>query len=205
MAWLKNKFKKIFGKNNPTPSAPTKPESPTPVYIPKPGIKIALVRGHGGNDSGAIGNGTSEVEYNTWVMDYVAANSTRNLKIFKASSSIDAVLNSRSFSPDITIQLHLNSFNGQAHGCEVLVLSGDTKSYPIAEKFAKEFTEKFNRKMRGDKGKKILDGGGRGAGSLYATKSGIKILVEPFFIDNKSDFISKEEYATFLLKFIDNL
>ena len=56
MAWLKNKFKKIFGKNNPTPSTPTKPESPTPVYIPKSGIKIALVRGHGGNDSGATGN-----------------------------------------------------------------------------------------------------------------------------------------------------
>ena len=205
MAWLKNKFKKIFGKNNPTPSAPTKPESPTPEYTPKPGIKIALVRGHGGNDSGATGNGTNEVEYNTWAMDYVAKYSKRNLKLFKASSSMDAIVASRSFSPDITIQLHLNSFNGQAHGCEVLVLNGDTKSYPIAEKFSKELTQRFNRKMRGDKGKKILDGSGRGAGSLYATKSGVKILVEPFFIDNKTDFIPKELYAKFLLDFTEKL
>ena len=211
MARIKRFFKRIFGKGKsgaelPKVKPPTEtiPENST---TPKTGLKIALVRGHGGNDSGATGNGTSEVQYNTFVMDYIASKTTRNLKCFKANSSIDAVLNSRSFAPDVTIQLHLNAFDGSAKGCEVLVIEGDTKSYPVAEKFAKDFTTQFNRTLRraGTKGKKILSSGDRGAGSLYATKKGIKILVEPFFIDSKSDFLSKEEYAEFLLNFTEKL
>ena len=214
MKWLIELIKALFGSKDPVdngnviPPAKPLPELPTPAEVGNfPFLKIALVRGHGGNDPGALGNGTSEVEYNSWVMDYVASKTTRNLKCFKDDSSIKAVLSSVSFKPDVTIQLHCNSYNKLAHGCEVLVIDSDKKSYAIAEKFAKEFTIKFGRKLRRPEafGKKLLSSSDRGAASLKATLIGVKILVEPFFIDNKDDFLSKEEYAKFLLDFIERL
>ena len=104
----------------------------------------------------------------------------------------------------IVIQLHLNAYNGAAHGCEVLVIDGDKKSYPIAEFFAARFTQKFGRTLRRPEanGKKILKSKDRGVASLVASGSAVKILVEPFFIDNKNDFVAKEEYAKFLLNFL---
>lgn len=191
------------GKKTDIENKPTELEN-API---KTGVKIALVRGHGGNDPGASGNNTNEVAYNSWVMDYVEKHAIKNLKCFKGSSSLNAVNLSKSFNPDIVIQMHLNAFNGEAKGCEVLVVKGDVKSYTLAEKFAKEFTTKFNRTLRrsGDKGKKILGASDRGVTSLIASGSVIKILVEPFFIDNKNDFVSKEEYAQFLLEWINGL
>jgi N-acetylmuramoyl-L-alanine amidase len=199
---------KFFKKK---PSAPSveapKPVEPTPSF-PSGKLKIALVRGHGGKDSGATGNGTNEVEYNTWVMDYVKKN-VKNHKVecFYGDSSVGAVLKSLAFGPDITIQFHLNSYNTLAHGCEVLVLKGDTKSYPLAEKFAEAFTKKFGRFKRqpSTNGKKLLGSGDRGFTSLKTSAIGIKILVEPFFIDNKVDFVPKEDYAKFIVEFIEGL
>ena len=208
MKFLKYLWNKITGKSNspeiPNSSTPDNTQT-TPDDI-KPGLKIAIVRGHGGNDSGAVGNGTSEVEYNTWVMKYIEANTRRNVRCFYGDSSIRAVLASLTFKPDVTIQLHLNSFNKQAKGCEVLVVKGDTRSYPIAEKFAAAFTVRFGRVLRRPeaKGKKILESSDRGVSSLKAS-TGIKILVEPFFIDNKDDFVPKEDYAKFLTEFIEGV
>lgn len=210
--WIKNLFKSNSSEApntsvppiNPIPEIPTEEEVEN--FPVNSGLRIALVRGHGGSDSGAVGNGTSEVEYNTWVMDYVLKNSKRNVKCFLGDSSIGAVGKSVLWNPDVTIQLHLNSYNGQAKGCEVLVIKGDKKSYPLAEKFAKSFTQKFSRVLRRpeDQGKKILESSDRGVSSLKASV-GVRILVEPFFIDNKADFVSKEDYAKFLTEFIDNI
>ena len=221
MNWLKRIWKKIFATKKPdiivanppvvvVPPSPPIPEIPTKEEVESfpvdKKLKIAIVRGHGGNDSGAVGNGTSEVEYNTWVMKYVEANTRRNVRCFYGNSSMGAVLSSLTFRPDVTIQLHLNSYNKQAKGCEVLVVKGDTKSYPIAEKFAAAFTARFGRVLRRPeaKGKKILESSDRGVSSLKAS-TGIKILVEPFFIDNKDDFVSKEDYAKFLTDFIEGV
>jgi len=210
MKFLKYLWNKITGKSN----SPEIPDSSTPVVVVPPvqngpiksGLRIAVVRGHGGNDSGAVGNGTSEVEYNTFVMKYVEANTPRNVRCFYGNSSMGAVLSSLTFKPDVTIQLHLNSYNTQAKGCEVLVVKGDTKSYPIAEKFAAAFTARFGRVLRRPeaKGKKILESSDRGVSSLKAS-TGIKILVEPFFIDNKNDFVPREDYAKFLLDFVEGI
>lgn len=205
-------IKRFFGANKgdsegttpiPTPSNPSTPSIPST----SGSKKIAILRGHGGGDSGATGNGTSEVEYNTWVMQYIEANTPDNVKCFYGSSSMDAVNKSLGFSPDITIQLHLNSYNGSAKGCEVLVIDGDTKSYAIAESFADAFTKKFNRVKRRPEanGKKLLDSSDRGVASLKATKKGIKILVEPFFIDNKNEIVPREEYAKFFVEWLKSV
>ena len=210
--WIKSLFINNNGsvkKTEATPPVKPLPEIPTKEEVdsfPTNKTRIAIVRGHGGDDGGADGNGTNEVEYNTWVMKYIEASTRRNVKCFYGNSSMGAVLSSLTFNPDITIQLHLNSYNGQAHGCEVLVVKGDEKSYALAEKFAKDFTSKFGRTLRRpeSKGKKILESSDRGVSSLKAS-IGKKILVEPFFIDNKTDFVAKEEYAKFLKEFIDGI
>lgn len=200
--WIKNLFK----KESPKTEAPSKPNpSETPSSSKK--LKIAIVRGHGGKDGGASGCGTTEVEYNTWVMKEIEKLNLPNVKCFYGSSSINAVLQTIPYNPDLTIQLHLNAYNGQAKGCVCLVLDGDTKSYPFAEKFVSSFTEKFNRVTRNpsQKGKALLKSSDRGYTSLKTTVFGAKILVEPFFIDNKNDFVSKEEYAEFLIEYIKGI
>lgn len=207
MKKLLNFIKKLFGGGNTSP-APQRPVEPviTPPYQQGSKKKIAICLGHSftGADKGAVGNGTSEVEYNTWVMDYIDVNSKENVKTFRGSSSLTAANAGRSWGADVVLQLHLNSYNGSAHGCEVLVIKNDTKSYPLAEKFAHDFTTRFGRTKRRPeaKGKKILEVKDRGVASLVASGSAVKMLCEPFFIDNKSDFVPREEYAKFLVDFL---
>lgn len=200
---------------NSSPSKTTRKEAPAIKVESFPEVKastinyrIALIRGHGGTDPGALGNNTSEVEYLTWVIDKVVTDlNSPNVRGFLGLSSLKAVAMAMEFKPTISIQFHLNSFNKHAHGCEVLVIDGDIKSYELAEKFASEFTKKFGRSLRrrDDKGKKILSHKDRGAASLKASGAGVKFLVEPFFIDNPNDFVPKEEYAKFLVEFIKSI
>lgn len=200
-SWIKNLFK----KKEVVVTPPVKPIPEIPTSGENLGLKIALVRGHGGNDSGAAGNGTNEVEYNTWVMEYVLKNTKRNVKCFYGDSSIGAVYKSVLWSPQVTIQLHLNDADAlSANGCEILVIKDDLKSYVLAERFAASYGKTFNRTIRREKGKKILGSSDRGAASVRASV-GVKMLVEPFFIRNKNDFVPKEEYAKFLVSFLDQL
>lgn len=208
--WIKNLFKK---KESPKAEAPPKPNLPeipdssnsSTISNGSKKLKIAIVRGHGGKDGGASGCGTTEVEYNTWVMKEIEKLNLPNVKCFYGDNSISAVLKSLPFLPDLTMQLHLNSAGPNAHGCEVLVLDGDTRSYPFAEKFASMFCKKFNRRMRGDLGKKKLSGKDRGISSLKTSTFGAKILVEPWFISRQEEFVPKEEYAEFLIEYIKGL
>lgn len=206
--WIKNLFKKESPKTEaPKPSNSEIPNNSNPSETPSSSkkLKIAIVRGHGGNDSGASGCGTTEVEYNTWVMKEIEKLNLPNVKCFYGDNSISAVLKSLAFFPDLTMQLHLNSAGPTAHGCEVLVVDGDTKSYPFAEKFASMFCKKFNRRMRGEHGKKRLKSGDRGLSSLKTSTFGAKILVEPWFISRQEEYVSKEDYLEFLVKYIEEV
>lgn len=207
--WIKNLFKKGSPKAE-APSKPNLPEIPdssnsSTTSNSSKKLKIAIVRGHGGKDGGASGCGTTEVEYNTWVMKEIEKLNLPNIKCFYGDNSISAVLKSLAFLPDLTMQLHLNSAGPTAHGCEVLVLDGDIKSYPFAEKFASMFCKKFNRRMRGDLGKKKLSGKDRGISSLKTSTFGAKILVEPWFISRQEEFVSKEEYFEFMKTYISEI
>lgn len=197
--WLKNLFKK---KEQPTPQTP-KPTS---------NIKrIALLVGHGNGDSGAVGfNRVEEHAYNSFIAEFVAQSDlNKQVKVFYKSKSgwIGTYPKVRLFKPDLTIELHLNAANGKAVGCEVLCLEGDNNSAVIGKQFALDFTTQFGRRMRGDKGIKWIDSSGRGYGNLVAAKavSPKAILVEPFFIDTPSEWITQYEYGNFLVKFINGL
>lgn len=179
-----------------------KKEEPKPTFpSPIKKRKIAIARGHGGKDGGAEGQSTNEVEYNTFVMQEIAK-AGLNVTCHYGDNSAGAMLKAITSMPDLIIQMHLNSADSDAQGCEVLVIEGDVKSYPFAEEFAANFNAKFNKPIRraSTKGKKILGSSDRGAKSLKLSKLCPKILVEPFFISSKNDFVPKEEYARFMIE-----
>lgn len=214
--WLK---KIISSLNRKKVSAPPPPGQVPPV-VTAPGQvsempnnnfgigKIALIVGHGYSDSGAVGHGTSEFEYNSWVAEYVKKNiSGKVVEVFYrgATGIVGVALKAVAFKPDLCVELHLNATAG-ANGCEVLVLKKDSKSEMVGRSFANEFTSIFSRRLRQDKGIKWIDSRERGYTSLYA-QSAIprKILVEPFFIDTPSEFIHREIYADFLISWLRKL
>jgi N-acetylmuramoyl-L-alanine amidase len=174
------------------------------------GKKIALIVGHGAGDGGAEAfNGMSEFNYNSFVAEEVEKTiKDKQVKVFyRGAGGIAGVAaKAVAWNPDVCIEMHLNSFNKIAAGCEVLVLSGDEESAKLGRKFAASFCSKFNRKTRGDKGVKWLASSERGGLSLKCL-SPIKqaILVEPFFCDNKSEWIEPVEYVKFLAEFINEL
>jgi N-acetylmuramoyl-L-alanine amidase len=180
---------------------------------PKPSNakKIALLVGHGAGDSGAVGwNKVEEHDYNSFVAEYVSKSKTNKIiQVFykaKTGSWGPTYLKVGVFNPDVTIELHLNATEG-AVGCEVLCLKNHNQSAVIGRKFAEAFCAKFNRKMRRDKGILWISSGDRGHGNLLAASaiSPVAILVEPFFIDTKSEWIEKEVYAEFVADFVNSL
>ncbi len=174
--------------------------------------KIAIIVGHGdGADKGATNhNGESEFEYQSKAAKLVERLMEGDHKLvecfYRSGLGISGVMEKACFwHPDMIIELHNNAFDGKAHGCECLALHGHPRSIEMAKLFAKEFTQRFGRKMRGS-GCKELKQGDRGFFSLSLAK-GIPyvILVEPFFGDNPSDWVSHIDYANFLADWLKKL
>jgi len=178
--------------------------------INKPIKKVAIIVGHGNGDSGAIGwNRFAEFDYNVMVAEEIADSDLgKEVKVFyRGSSGIAGVaMKAVAYNPDLSIELHLNAFNGKATGCEVLCLDGDEQSAIVGRSFANAFTQKFNRKLRREKGINWITGADRGHSSLKAV-SPIRhsILVEPFFIDTKEEWIEPMTYCNFLKEWIKEL
>jgi len=196
---LFKKLKSIFSK---PAQQSSKPKSPIQ--------KVAIIVGHGNGDSGAMGwNGVSEFDYNSAVAKSLEISDTgKEIKAFyRSASGITGVAASAvKWNPDIVIELHLNAFNGKAKGCEVLCLEGDLLSGEKAKSFSKLFCEKFNRVKRRDAGVNWIGSSDRGGLSLRSLSStSYAILVEPFFIDNKEEWIDPKEYAAFLKEWIKGL
>jgi N-acetylmuramoyl-L-alanine amidase len=204
---------RFFKKTKPVPPPTEKPiEISVPdVVVAKPKRKkIAIIIGHGNGDSGAGGwNGVEEYNYNHKAASLVAeAVVDHEIKLFYRTSSGIVGVASRVvlWQPDISIELHCNAYNSSASGCEVLVIDGDSKSGELARSFAASFSGKFSRKLRGDKGVKWLSKSDRGYASLSVLKPvNQAILVEPFFIDNKEEWVDVNDYANFLTGWISKL
>jgi N-acetylmuramoyl-L-alanine amidase len=209
MKWIINLLKVLFDsfketkKPDPIIIETTPPiQKPAEPKLPSPKRKIAIARGHGGADSGCQNSEITELEYNTWVMNELEK-AGLNISCHYGSNSASSMLKAIASMPDLIIQMHVNDAdNLSANGCEVLVVDGDTRSYVFAEEFAENLNKEFNKPTRrvSTKGKKILDSNDRGVKSLKLSKLCPKILVEPFFIKNKTDFIPKEKYLEFMIK-----
>lgn len=180
-----------------------------PINIPTPPKKIAIIIGHGNGDSGALGwNKVEEYSYNFKVAEIIKANCKKDIMLFYRTSTgiIGAATRVVAWGPDISIELHCNAYNGQVSGCEVLCLAEDKSSEILGKSFAKEFTEKFKRKLRGDEGIKHIGPKDRGYTSLKAVSPiAQSILVEPFFIDSEAEWIDQTEYGEWFAGWINEL
>ncbi len=205
-----NWIKKLFKKNKPTNSPIEKNPIDEAIQVPKPldpigSGKVAILVGHGAGDPGATcWNGMAEHEYNKKVAAIIESRLPNVTIYFKSkiggwSPTYAKLALSK---PDLSIELHLNAYNGSAKGCEVLITGESSRS--IGEMFAAEFCMKYQRVMRGAKGIKKLGDGDRGFGNVYSANKSAKksILVEPFFCDNKSEWIEPSDYAEFLISFL---
>jgi len=171
--------------------------------------KVAIIIGHGAGDSGAMGwNGMSEFNYNSFVAEEVARTSMgKEIKLFyRGDSGIKGVSKkAMAWSPDITIEMHCNAFNGQAKGCCVLTLK-DEISIKYGRKFSEDFCKKFGRILRDEDGVVELSRKDRGYFSLSQVDDPPpSILVEPFFIDNKDEWVNPMSYSEFLIDWIRRL
>ena len=177
MQWIINLILSIFKNGTQKPEVSTIPsvvnqETPTKQEVKQfPKKRIAIIIGHGNGDGGAdTWNGSNEFEYNSLVAEYVKNESSQLIETFYRTSSgiVGVAAKAVAWKPDICIELHLNSYNGLAKGCEVLVLEGDKESEKLARNFAVSFAIKFQRVVRGDKGVKWIGNRDRGAASLRA-------------------------------------
>ncbi|GAB1376875.1 hypothetical protein MASR1M48_17270 [Lactococcus petauri] len=204
----------LYKQTNSMPApAPVEPVKTEVIVVPQSSSskikKIAVIIGHGHGDSGATGNGTTEFEYHSKVAKGLQALCpTKEIKLFfRDGRGIGGVnADAEKWGGDLTLELHLNSFNGKAKGCEVLVLSKDEVSIKMGQNFADLFCSTYNRIKRDMDGVKELKKGDRGHYSLLLVDDPApSILIEPFFIDNPAEFIQPEEFLRFLANWINKL
>lgn len=204
--WLKNLFKKKQAEApKAEPPKPTAPNDSTTSNSSKK--KIVLIVGHSPTDSGAIGwNKVKEFDYNLKVAEMLNKSHGLDYVIRGKGGIAGAAIAALAKNPDLIIEMHLNAFNGKAEGCCALVLKGDEQSAVYARKFTKMFCDKFNRKLRSDKGVLWVDSSDRGGFSLSVLKPArAAILIESFFIDNPNEWVTIDEYYNFMCDFIDLL
>ncbi|MCI1478136.1 MAG: N-acetylmuramoyl-L-alanine amidase [Clostridium beijerinckii] len=124
-------------------------------------MKIGLRAGHSDNCTGAIGI----VDEHEQMKKYYAAvksvlesyghtvidcNSNANTENGELSEGAN-IANSNSV--DFFASLHMNCYNGQAHGCEVLVSSENSGAYQVAQRLVQNFSELgfYNRGVKFEK------------------------------------------------------
>ena len=177
--------------------------------------KVGVIVGHTAKAPGARivatdGRVTSEYEYHKSVMTIALSkqNSLGSLApmfnelVFRDNIGIAGATNKIIESGvDLSIELHTNASNGNAVGCEAFYYMPNSKS--ICEYYCELFCERFKRKNRGAKD---IKKNGRGVTNLSLLQDiPYSILVEPFFGDNKDEYISKNDYASFLAEFVKSI
>ncbi|NFL34482.1 N-acetylmuramoyl-L-alanine amidase [Clostridium botulinum] len=112
-------------------------------------MKIGLRAGHSDNCTGAMGivkeheqmkkyyKAVKEVfeKYGHTVIDCNSNGNTPNAELS------EGVNKANSNNVDLFVSLHMNCFNGQANGTEILVSSTLSRAYPYAEKLVNNFAE----------------------------------------------------------------
>lgn len=150
--------------------------------------KVFLSVGHGGNDSGAIGNGFKEKDLNLSIALSCRAELMRHGVIVGISrmkdendSVADEIKECNAFAPDVAVSIHNNAGGGD--GAEVFYsITGSGK--PLAKNIITEIV-KTGQNSRGVKTRKNANGVDY-YGFIRQTKP-IAVIVECAFIDNAKD------------------
>ncbi len=193
----------------------TETVKPLPTVLTKK-MKIAIIEGHGdksskGIDTGSVQwNGMTELAYTrecTVLINLRKDEFKHEVKTFTQFPTVgDAAHQVLAWKPDMSMELHTNAYNGKAKGCQCNVLSNDPASLKVGRKFSEMFCKKFNRVLRDGDG--VLEAGRneRGVYNLAVVEAlPVSILCEPFFGDNKAEWISPDVYVSFLIEFVNSL
>lgn len=150
-------------------------------------MKVALVIGHTKNSPGACNDtyGVCEFEFNNklaqkidCLIDERCETEIVYRDTYKALPDKVNTLN-----PDFVICFHLNSFNTQVMGAEVLYYHRSKNGKKMASIFQNRLVNGLNLNDRGIKAKTSEE---RGGYILKNTKAPC-IIIEPFFIDNDEE------------------
>lgn len=161
-------------------------------------MKIAFVIGHDKTSPGAYSHflHTSEYIYNSEVASYLATigdiykrplGGGYNTQMRKLAEQI----NPKNY--DLVAELHFNSFNKKANGCESVIYKGNHYTGQLGDDYCTATCKKYGTKNRGVK---EVDKGGRGYGFLSMINADA-IILEPFFGDHEESlkFENHAEYA----------
>ena len=162
-------------------------------------MKIALVVGHKPDSPGACNNtyNMCEFPFNTkLVADLVnQLNNKYEIEIVYRDTYKGLPAKINSLSPDFIVSFHCNAFNTKASGTETLYYYKSSKGADMADIFQKNMVAVLGLKDRGVKPTSTEDRGGY----LLRYTNAPCVLLEPFFIDNDSDFdIVANNYEGFL-------
>ena len=179
-------------------------------------LRIAFIEGHGdksgnGIDTGSVHyNGKTELTYTREVTKRLIerrAEIKHEIEIFKQFPTVgECAKQVIAWKPSVSFELHTNAFNGKAKGCQSQVLSNDLASFAYAKKLSEAFCKKFGRVLRDGDGVVEMGRKERGIYNLSVVEPlPASILFEPFFGDNKQDYVQVEEYVSFWIEFLNSL
>lgn len=153
-----------------------------------PRNKVAFVVGHYEDGQGAYSDELREFEYIFWT-DFAMDHLLSIGEVFVhdptetsyTQRQIEMAKRTKDF--ELVFELHFNSFNGSAKGCEALFFKGNSKMETLAMEFGTDMSTSMGYSYRGAKS---ITSGDRGYQFLKRTK-GDAMILEPFFGDNKDD------------------
>lgn len=151
--------------------------------------KVFISAGHGGSDSGAVGNGFKEKDLNLSIAlacrDYLEANGVE-VKMSRTTDEDDGInqeaAESNAYGPDVTVSIHNNAGGGDGVEAWYSIVGGLSKT--CAENILDEVV-KIGQNSRGAK-KKAGSNGKDYYGFIRMTKAPA-VIVECAFIDNATD------------------
>lgn len=144
---------------------------------------LFISAGHSDTDPGAVGHGHTEanivLEFRDLLADYL-----RSKIVFAKDGEPGQNLPLRNAATlaakhDIAVEFHCNAFNSQATGVETLSAGAH---YPLGNRLCEAIADTLGIPNRGAKG----EGSGQHSRLAFISQGG-GIIVELFFIDNKSD------------------
>lgn len=151
--------------------------------------KVFLGVGHGGTDSGAIGNGFEEADLNLAIAKACCAELERHGVSVKMSRTkdeadplADEIKECNAFNPDLALDIHNNAGGGDGAECFYHYKGGTSKT--LANNVLAEIV-KIGQNSRGIKTK--LNANGKDYFGFIRETAAPAIIVECAFVDNATD------------------
>lgn len=174
-------------------------------------LKVALIIGHNKRSKGAYSPFLEKSEYDYYkeVTDIVNKIDdtidiySRSAKDGYISEMRPVVAEINKHNYDYVLELHFNSADRNARGCECLIYKNSEKGKNVAKSFNKMLSEEFDIPIRGKGLIEITNDNQRGGYGICNTYCPY-VLIEPFFGSNEEarKFKNPEIMARFILKFI---